>query len=126
MIRINPNSGLKTTAKRITICFITKTSRADIVCRILKNMSPIVLIKIISYGLEIKDDTVENVEEKIFERGYRSPQAREKSDGTGYGLWLSRKLVRFHGDQFDLYFERNENLRNVNTFVIQIPKEKVR
>jgi len=78
-------------------------------------------ITVTNHGIPVEKE----YEEKIFDRGFRSPNAIDHCTGTGYGLWLSRQILRAHGVGFDLFYKRSPDSGNESTFVIKIPKRYV-
>lgn len=60
-----------------------------------KSWSPgIRVFEVYSTGIPVTTE----IEERIFERGYRSRLAKDRiPHGTGMGLWLARKIVNAHG-----------------------------
>ncbi len=78
-------------------------------------------IAVISHGIPVEKE----FEERIFERGFRSPKAQEHCTGTGYGLWLSREILRAHGEGFDLFYKRSTDSGTESIFVIKIPKRYI-
>jgi len=88
----------------------------------LQNSNDSILIAITNYGIMVEQE----YEEKIFERGFRTPKAKEYCTGTaGYGLWLSREILRAHGKGYDLYYRRSRDSGNESTFLIKIPNSSV-
>ncbi len=58
-----------------------------------------------SIGIEIKEEE----REKVFERGFRGAEAKERVDGTGYGLYIAREIVRLHGGDIELVYNHNSH-----------------
>jgi len=60
------------------------------------------VLKIQDWGIGIKPE----YEEKIFADGFRTPEAIAMAHGTGFGLWLSRLMMRHMGGDLRLSHHR--------------------
>ena len=58
-------------------------------------------------------------EVRIFEEGYRGPNAIKRAQGSGLGLWLARRYMREMGGDVTL-----EQPAGPTTFVVDIVKKK--
>lgn len=75
-----------------------------------------------SYILKIQDWGIgvqQGLEEKIFEEGFRTPEAVQRVLGTGLGLAISRQLMRQMGGDIRL-----SNNRKPTEFEVRLPKEQ--
>jgi GAF domain-containing protein len=75
-----------------------------------------------SYILKIQDWGIgvqQGLEEKIFEEGFRTPEAVKRVLGTGLGLAISRQIMRQMGGDIRL-----SNNRKPTEFEIRLPKEQ--
>ncbi|MFC1594387.1 SAM-dependent methyltransferase, partial [Candidatus Omnitrophota bacterium] len=59
--------------------------------------------------------------EKVWDDGYRAPNARNKADGSGYGLWRVRQVVE-HGFGGTITLESTENVGT--KFTVTLPLEQ--
>lgn len=73
------------------------------------------LLIVSNWGLEIHADE----KQSIFEKGVRGHEAKLMTEGTGIGLYLSRRIMRESGGDLIL-----ESRKNPVTFVMKIPTEK--
>ncbi len=72
------------------------------------------------YTLRIQDWGIgvqSGYEEKIFEEGFRTPEAIQRVYGTGYGLAISRQIMRQMGG--DIHLTRNQK---PTEFQVRLPK----
>lgn len=68
-----------------------------------------------NYGLEVPED----IRDKIFDRGFRSHEAEKQAEGTGIGLYMSKKIIELHDGEIELV----PNTQRYNTvFKITLPK----
>lgn len=99
-----------------------KYSVPDTTVRILgRPYSSHVVIDVINEGLEIPYA----LRDKIFERGYRTPQAAQSvPHGTGLGLWLVRRMLRLHQARIECMSEPSSPGRARNCFRITFPRQQ--
>ncbi len=72
------------------------------------------IVKIQDNGIGMDSTTVDS----IFERFYRSNEARSKHAGTGIGLAIAKKIVEMHGGSIVV----KSSLGNGSLFCVSIPK----
>ncbi len=70
-------------------------------------------VKIKDNGIGMNPSTMEN----IFERFYRSDEARTKHAGTGIGLAITKKIIEMHGGSVST----TSSLGNGSSFTVSIP-----
>jgi signal transduction histidine kinase len=70
-------------------------------------------IEIESLGIPISAEDAE----KIFDRGFRGHSAKQKvAAGTGFGLYLAARVMKFHGGTIQL-----KTNRNISSFILVFP-----
>lgn len=70
-------------------------------------------IEIESLGIPISAEDTEN----IFDRGFRGHSAKQKvAAGTGFGLYLAARVMKFHGGTIQL-----KTNRNISRFILVFP-----
>jgi signal transduction histidine kinase len=75
-------------------------------------------IEIESLGIPIPAEDATN----IFERGFRGNSAIQKvAAGTGFGLFLASRVMKFHGGKIEI-----ETNRNVSKFILIFPHSRLR
>lgn len=79
----------------------------------IQNRGECYVIRVRDWGMGVE----EGLEEKIFDEGYRAPQAKRRVQGTGYGLTMSRQIMRSLGG--DLKLSRSAN---PTEFEVTVPK----
>ncbi len=85
-----------------------------------------VRISVRNYGIPLREEDLE----RIFERGYRTEEAKKKvPGGTGIGLPVAREIIRLHGGELlarpSTYDEERKAHKVVFTIVLPVrPKEE--
>jgi GAF domain-containing protein len=79
----------------------------------IQNRGEFYAIRIRDWGMGVE----QGLEEKIFVEGFRAPQARQRVQGTGYGLSMSRQIMRSLGGELKL-----SRSSNPTEFEVIVPK----
>jgi signal transduction histidine kinase len=80
---------------------------------VLTDGAPVVRLEVTTPGARIPSAECE----RLFDRFYRSPEARAQSDGHGLGLTLARHVARLHGGDVRCVSNESEDVR----FALELP-----
>ena len=81
------------------------------------NMEDGIGVQVESLGIPISDED----SNRIFDRGYRGHSAKQKvAAGTGFGLYLAARVMKFHGGRIKLGTNRN-----ISKFIFVFPRTRL-